>query len=221
MASTASGVADDVGGDQFDAADAPAVGHRGLPLDRRPEHVGAGVERGELGLQHDRFHRRRHHPADRLQQATGFVERVGEAAEGLGETDEHEVAEGVALELAVAEAVLERLRPHAVVAGERDEAPADVAGRRHAEVAAEPARRPAVVGHAHDRGDRAGVPADGAQRGGESVPAPERDDGRAVGRESVGRESVSHGRRRGGGRAGDTPCASSSRASSDAITTLR
>jgi hypothetical protein len=57
----------------------------------------------------------------------------------VGETHEHEVAEGVALELAVGEAVLERLRPHSVVTGEGDEAPADVTGRRHAEVTAEPA----------------------------------------------------------------------------------
>ena len=51
------------------------------------------------------------HPADRAEQAAGLVERGGEVAERLGEADEHEVAERVALELAAAEAVLERRRP--------------------------------------------------------------------------------------------------------------
>src|SRR5437773_351325 len=82
-------------------------------------------------------------------QATGLVEGVGEAAERLGEAYEHQVAQRMTLELALAEAVLEGGGPRGVVAGERDEAPADVARRRHPKVAAQPARRAAVVGDAH------------------------------------------------------------------------
>ena len=72
--------------------------------------------------------------------------------------------------------MLERGRPRPVVGRERDEALAEVSGRGHAEVAAEPARRPAVVGHGHDRRDLGRVLARGAQRDGESVPTAERDD---------------------------------------------
>ena len=98
------------------------------------------------------------------------------SAEGLGETDDHQVAERVAVELTAGEPVLEGGRPHAVVVGERDEAAAEVARGGDTEVAAQPARRAAVVGDAHDRGDRAGVLADGAERDREPVTAPERDD---------------------------------------------
>ena len=102
----------------------------------------------------------------------------------LGEADEDEVAERVAVELARGEAVVERLRPlvlvvDAVVGRERDEALAEVAHAEHAEVAPQPAGGAAVVGDAHHRGDVAGVLAHRAERGGEAVPAADGDDARA------------------------------------------
>ena len=158
--------------------------------------------------------RRRQDPARPPEQPTGFVERVGEAAEGLGQADEHEVAEGMAFQLAAAEPVLERGRPHAVVSGQRHQAAADVARRRHAEVASEPARRTTVVGDAHDRGDVPAYRPHRAQRGGEPVTATERDDALPAG----GRQPRSTSR---WWTRGETPSGSRSRASSVAITTLR
>ena len=52
-------------------------------------------------------------------------------------------------------------------------------GGGDAEVAPEPARRAAVVGDAHDRGDLTGVLAHRAERGGEAVTATEGDDAAA------------------------------------------
>ena len=98
------------------------------------------------------------------------------------------------------EAVLEHAGPRAALARERDEALAEVAGRGHVEVAPQPARRAAVVGDAHDRGDRTRVAARAArQRDREPVPAAEGDDRRPAGaRGTCARvhDSSSHGRRR-------------------------
>ena len=79
-------------------------------------------------------------------------------------------------ELAGTEAVLERGGPRAVVARERDQAAAEIAGRGHVEVAPQPAGAAAVVGDAHDRGDLPRVLADGAQRDRQAVPSAERND---------------------------------------------
>ena len=116
---------------ELDPTDPPgAVLHRDLALD------GFALD---VGLQHDRVRRRREHPADRVEQTAGFVERGGEVAHRLGQPDDDEVAECVAPELAAAEAMLERLAPHRVAPGQRDQAAAQIAGRGDAEVAPQPA----------------------------------------------------------------------------------
>ena len=65
-----------------------------------PAATGRRRRSGSLGPQHDRFGGGGEHPAHRVEEAAGFLEREREAAEGLGEADEHEVAERVAVELA-------------------------------------------------------------------------------------------------------------------------
>ena len=62
-----------------------------------------------------------------------------EIAERLREADEHQVAERVAGELAGRKRCSNAAGPRAVVARERDEAPAEIAGRGDVEVAAQPA----------------------------------------------------------------------------------
>jgi hypothetical protein len=66
----------------------------------------------------------------------------------------------VAFEFTLLETELEELREQVFVLGERDHAVADVAGREHLEVFAEPAGRASVVGDGDDGGeivDAAGV----------------------------------------------------------------
>ena len=81
------------------------------------------------------------HPADGAERAGPASSSAAvEIAERLGEADEDQVAERVAVELAAREPVLERAGHGPSSLGERDEAPAQVARRGHAEVAAQPAR---------------------------------------------------------------------------------
>ena len=133
----------------------------------------------DVGLEDDRLGGRRAAPGRRRRASRPASSSArAEVAERLGEADDQEVAERVALELAAARSGARTRAGHgpSSVVAERDEALAQVAGRGHAEVAAQPAGRAAVVGDAHDRGDRPGVPAHGAQRDREPVPAAERDD---------------------------------------------
>ena len=71
----------------------------------------------------------------------------------LGEGGDEEVAEAVALEVALVEAVLEELGEEVLVLRERDHAVADVAGRQHVEVFAETAGGATVVGDGDDGGE--------------------------------------------------------------------
>ena len=123
------------------------------------------------------------------------------------EPDEHQVAERVALELAAvgSGARTPRATPPSSPASATRHLRMSPGGG-HAEVAPQPARRAAVVGDAHHRGDRARVAADGAQRDGEAVPAAERDDRRAG---SGARQPRSTSR---WWTLADTPCGSSRRA---------
>src|SRR5207302_5576809 len=105
------------------------------------------------------------------EQTADRIERLRQVAERLGEPDEHQVAERVPGELSRREAVLERGGPRTVATGERDETLAEIAGRRPAEIAAQPPRRPAVVGDADDRGGRPRVAPDRLEREREPVPA--------------------------------------------------
>ena len=75
-------------------------------------------------------------------------------------------------------AMLEDLREHRLVIGERDEAVAHVARRRHPEVATQAPRRAAVIGQRHDRGRlRAGL-LEAAQHGRQARAAAQADDAR-------------------------------------------
>ena len=101
-------------------------------------------------------------------------------AEQLPQRDDQQVADGVAVHLAVAgEPVLQHAGPGAaplVVAAQRGQRHPQVAGRQHAELAAQPARRAAVVGHGDDRGQVVDDVARSArQRRGQAVAAAERD----------------------------------------------
>ena len=66
-----------------------------------------------------------------------------------------------------------------VVAAQRRERHPQVTRRQHAELAAEPAARPAVVGDRHDGGQRVGHPPQRGQRRGQAVTATQRGDARA------------------------------------------
>jgi hypothetical protein len=79
----------------------------------------------------------------------------------VGEGSDKEVAEAVAVELALVEAVLEEAGEEVLVFGESDHAVADIAGRKHLEVFAEAAGGASVVGD----GDHGGEVADGAGDG--------------------------------------------------------
>ncbi len=177
----------------------------GLAAGRRLRRVEADVQdvagrRGDLDLaphdadllgmrrvvaQHLRDDRERHlaagqHPAVRLQQRRHPVEPGHGVAGLLPQGGDQQVADRVAGQLPLpAEPVLDDLLPGAapgVVAAQRGQGHPQVPRRQDAELRAQPAAGPAVVGHADDGGERVGHPAQGLQRGCEAVPAPERDD---------------------------------------------
>ncbi len=90
------------------------------------------------------------------------------------------------------EPVLDHRTPGAapgVVAAQRGQRHPQVPGRRHAQVPAQPSRRPAVVGHPHDRGEPVGDRPQGAQGHRQAVAPADRDDqrSRADGRPDPGR----------------------------------
>ena len=80
---------------------------------------------------------------------------LGEVSGDAGERGDEEVAEAVAFEVALREAVLEELGEQVLVLGERDHAVADVAGGKHVEVFAQAAGGAAVVGDGDDGGELA------------------------------------------------------------------
>ena len=133
------------------------------------------------GGHRDRAERGGKDPPDRAEKLTGFVECGGEIAERLRKSDQDEVAQRMVGQLAGTETMLERAGPRAVVVvtRERDQAAAQVAGRRDVEVAPEAAGAAAVVGHAHDGGDLVCVFANGAQRDRQAVTSAQCNDARA------------------------------------------
>ena len=150
---------------------------------------------GCLRLEHDRNRGGRQHAAHRPEQAARLVEGLVEVAQGAGQAGDDQVADGVALELAALEAVLEHAGPHRVGVGQRHEAAAQVAGGGDAERLAQAAARTAVVGHRHDGGDVARVAAHRLQRRGQAVPA-------AQGHDLWGPHRSTAHARRGGARSG-------------------
>ena len=152
----------------------------------------------ELRVQHDVVERGGQHAAAHLEHVRGLLHGALEVAGHLGERGHEQVAEAVALQAAVVgEAVLEELAHQRLVVGERDQAVAQVAGRRHAHVAAQQPGAAAVVGHRHDGGEVAGVRLEAAQQGGEAVAAADRGHARPA-RQPAGRADLARrlGRRR-------------------------
>ncbi len=85
--------------------------------------------------------------------APDLGDRGVERAHDLGQRRQEDVAERVPGQLAAVEAVPEEPVHERLVLGQRDQAVADVARRRHREVAAQPAAGAAVVGQRDDRRD--------------------------------------------------------------------
>ena len=90
-----------VGGDDVDPPDpVHRVRHRHLAFDGAAPRV---VGRPRFGGEHHRVGGGRQHPPGALQEPAGLVERPAEVAEHLGEADDDQVAEGVAVEVAAQE----------------------------------------------------------------------------------------------------------------------
>ena len=106
IAATASGHAGASAGTRLDPADPAGASSAPRPGPRPPR------PRRRPSARRGRWSPGRTRP-DRVEQPAGLVERRGEVAERLGEPDDHQVAERVAVELARREAVLERLGPDA------------------------------------------------------------------------------------------------------------
>ena len=82
------------------------------------------------------------------------------------------------VERAFFEAMVEELLHQRLGVRERDQALAEVAGREDSILVAQPARRAAVVGNRHDRGEIGRVGLQAAEQRAESGAAPDRDDAR-------------------------------------------
>ena len=111
------------------------------------------------------------------------LDGLGEVAGDAGERGEEEVAEAVAFEVALGEAVLEEAAEQVLVLGEGDEAVADVAGGKHVEVFAEAAGGATVVGDGDDGGEL-------ADEGGEILEGGVSERGGAGGRGDEGLETA-------------------------------
>ncbi len=116
----------------------------------------------------------------RPEQLADQVQGAHMVAELLPEGDDQQIADGVLVQLALAgEAVLDHPRPGlapVVVAAERGQRLAQVAGGQHAELVAQPPAGAAVVGDGDDGGQITGDPAQRGERGGQPVAAAEGDD---------------------------------------------
>jgi hypothetical protein len=105
------------------------------------------------------------------------LDGLGEVAGDGGERGEEEIAEAVAFEVAVGEAVLEELGEQVLVFREGDHAVADVAWGKHVELFAKAAGGATVVGDGDDGGeigDEAGGKRAGLERGGAALGRAER-----------------------------------------------
>jgi hypothetical protein len=123
--------------------------------------------------QHDGLGRRRQHPPLDAEKAGGLLDTLCKVPGRRSERRDEQVAEGVSLELAGAEAVLEGLGEERPVGKERTEAAAEITRGRDAELGTESAGRATVVGDRDDGGDLAGVSAGRPQRLGGTVATPE------------------------------------------------
>jgi hypothetical protein len=104
------------------------------------------VGRPQRRPEHDRRGGGGEHLPGHTQEAAGLGQGQLEVAGGGRQPGDHDVAEGVSLQLPGVEAMLEGLAPHGAGVGQGDEALAQVAGRCDPERRSQPAARPAVVG---------------------------------------------------------------------------
>ncbi len=79
---------------------------------------------------------------------------IGKIARNIGKRGQKEISEAVALEPASGlEAILKEPGKQRAVVGKGHHAIADIAGRKHIELAPQPPGTASVVGHGHDGGD--------------------------------------------------------------------
>ncbi len=156
-----------VGRNERDARQPRGASDGVLPFDLAASDVG--------GLEGDRLPGGGNHPSLCAEEIEQQIDGPAEVSRGLGQAGEEDVADRVPGQLVGRKAVFEGVGPRVALGRQRDEAASEVPGRRNAEGPPQPPGRAAVVGHRHHTGDRAGVPADGSQRGRQSVPASERD----------------------------------------------
>ena len=146
----------------------------------RPVRICPCYFRGEI----ERHRRHRQHPAVRAEQPANPVEALDGIAEQFPERHDQDIADRVPAKIRVpGEPVLDNLAPGGapvVIAAQRRQRHPQVAGRQHAELAAQPAARAAVIGDRDDGGELAGDPAQGGERGEQPVAAAERHDLAAV-----------------------------------------
>ena len=117
---------------------------------------GSAVAPPDLRRDVERRQRHREHPPAGAEQASHPVEAVHVVVQQVPERDDEQVAHRVAVHLALGvEPVLEDLRPGLappVVAAEGGERHPQVAGRKYAELLAQPSRGAAVVRDRDDGG---------------------------------------------------------------------
>ncbi len=126
----------------------------------------------DLGLEFQGHRRHGQHPAVRAEQLADQVERLDVVAELLPQRDDQQIADRVVVQLALAlEAVLDHLGPGlapVVVAAQRGQRLAQIAGRQDAQLVAEAAAGAAVVGDRDHGGQVTGDAAQRGQRGGQA-----------------------------------------------------
>lgn len=145
-----------------------------------PEHPRVAFQAGHVGLdlQGDRAHRQ--HPALDAQDAPELVEGGHRIGQHLRQASQHQIADRMPRQSAAAtEPVLQDGRPQTpmwTVRSQGRQRHSQVAGRHHAEFAAQPARGSAVVGDRHHGGDVGGETPGRRQGRVQAVSAAQRDD---------------------------------------------
>ncbi len=183
MASTACRVAGGSAGSSRTRRKVPGRACRRECADH-PEHSRVGLQSRHVGLdlQRDRAHRQ--HPAFHAEDAAEFVEGGDRIGQHLGQACQHQVADRVSGQGAVAaESVLQDGRPQLSVRTVRcqgRQGHSQIAWRHDAEFVAQPARRTAVIGDRHHRGDVGGQPPRRGQRCVQAVPTAQGDDALAI-----------------------------------------
>lgn len=133
----------------------------------------------DQGLELQRYGGHGQHPPVRAEQPAHQVQGLDVVAELLPQSDDQQIADRVLVQVPLGlEAVLDDPGPGLapfVVAAQRGQRLAQIAGRQYAQFVAEPPAGAAVVGHGDDGGEVAGDPAQRGERGGQPHAAAEGD----------------------------------------------